>query len=258
VILSLQLSFAVVPLVRFTSSRQKMGPFVSRPWVQVLAWLVTVVIAGLNAALVYQQIGEWMEDAGRWGWMVGAVSAPVAVGLSGLLVWMVFRRETGARETPPVSADQVVAAAAGLQKRFKRIGVALDAEPSDSAMLAEAIALARMHGAELVLMHVVSGVGGQWYGAQTGVMESRQDETYLHDLAEKLCRELKSEGVPAVHAVLGYGDPPREIVNLTREKGIDLVVLGGHGHKGLLDWLHGETITGVRHGLDVPILAVRG
>ena len=57
--------------------------------------------------------------------------------------------------------------------------------------------------------------------------------------------------------MLGYGDPPREIVNLTRQNGIDLVVLGGHGHKGLLDVLHGETISGVRHGLDIPVLTVR-
>ena len=49
VILSLQLSFAVVPLVRFTSSRQKMGPFVNPRWVQCLAWLVTAVIAALSA-----------------------------------------------------------------------------------------------------------------------------------------------------------------------------------------------------------------
>jgi manganese transport protein len=49
VILSLQLSFAVVPLVIFTGSRKKMGEFVNGPWLQGLSWLVAALIAGLNA-----------------------------------------------------------------------------------------------------------------------------------------------------------------------------------------------------------------
>jgi manganese transport protein len=54
VVLSLQLPFAVIPLVMFTSSRAKMGDFVSPLWVQLLAWSVAVVITGLNAWLLYQ------------------------------------------------------------------------------------------------------------------------------------------------------------------------------------------------------------
>ena len=48
VILSLQLSFAVVPLVIFTSSRKKMGEFVNAPWLKALSWATAVLIAGLN------------------------------------------------------------------------------------------------------------------------------------------------------------------------------------------------------------------
>jgi manganese transport protein len=54
VILSLQLSFAVVPLVLFTSDRQKMGSFVNRPWVKVTAWAVSAIIIGLNGYLLLQ------------------------------------------------------------------------------------------------------------------------------------------------------------------------------------------------------------
>lgn len=49
VILSLQLSFAVIPLVLFTGNREKMGEFVNGPWLQRLAWFVAALIAGLNA-----------------------------------------------------------------------------------------------------------------------------------------------------------------------------------------------------------------
>jgi manganese transport protein len=48
VILSLQLSFAVIPLVIFTGSRKKMGEFVNAPWLQALSWFVAALIAGLN------------------------------------------------------------------------------------------------------------------------------------------------------------------------------------------------------------------
>jgi manganese transport protein len=54
VILSLQLSFAVVPLVLFTGSRKKMGEFVNGRWLQALAWTTAVLIAGLNVWLLIQ------------------------------------------------------------------------------------------------------------------------------------------------------------------------------------------------------------
>ncbi|MBA2875776.1 manganese transport protein [Anoxybacillus caldiproteolyticus] len=54
VILSLQLSFAVVPLVQFTSDKKKMGEFVNPLWLSVLAWMVAIVIISLNAYLLIQ------------------------------------------------------------------------------------------------------------------------------------------------------------------------------------------------------------
>ncbi|MEO8578343.1 MAG: Nramp family divalent metal transporter [Gemmatimonadales bacterium] len=54
VILSMQLSFAVFPLVRFTSDKVKMGEFVNSAWLKALAYLVAVVIAGLNIWLLLQ------------------------------------------------------------------------------------------------------------------------------------------------------------------------------------------------------------
>ena len=56
VVLSLQLPFAVFPLVMFTGDRHKMGPFVNPLWVKVLAWTVAVIIAALNVWLLYQTI----------------------------------------------------------------------------------------------------------------------------------------------------------------------------------------------------------
>jgi manganese transport protein len=61
VILSLQLSFAVFPLVMFTSDRKKMGEFASPLWVKLLAWPVAIVIAGLNGYLLFQTAQGWLS-----------------------------------------------------------------------------------------------------------------------------------------------------------------------------------------------------
>ncbi len=60
VILSLQLSFAVFPLVMFTSNKLKMGEFVNPVWLKVLAYLVAGVIATLNVWLLFQTVREWL------------------------------------------------------------------------------------------------------------------------------------------------------------------------------------------------------
>jgi manganese transport protein len=60
VVLSLQLAFAVFPLVMFTSDRVKMGEFVNSTWLKVLAYLVAFVIAGLNAWLLFQTFRSWL------------------------------------------------------------------------------------------------------------------------------------------------------------------------------------------------------
>ena len=60
VILSLQLSFAVFPLVMFTSDKLKMGAFVNPAWVKVLAYSVASIIATLNVWLLFQTIRGWL------------------------------------------------------------------------------------------------------------------------------------------------------------------------------------------------------
>ena len=60
VILSLQLSFAVIPLVYFTGQRSKMGAFTNRPTLAALSWVVAATILGLNAWLLVGTFREWM------------------------------------------------------------------------------------------------------------------------------------------------------------------------------------------------------
>jgi manganese transport protein len=124
-------------------------------------------------------------------------------------------------------------------------------------MLAEAVELAKNYSADLVLLHVVEGVGGQWYGESTADLESREDHAYLRSLAERLRRDNEGQGIGRIHVALGYGDVTRELVRLAKQENIDFLVVGGHGHRGVSDLVHGDTISGVRHDLKIPVLAIR-
>ena len=189
VILSLQLPFAVVPLIKFTSSKAKMGPFVSRPWVQLLAWMIAAAIIVLNVLLVIQEVQSWTESAGRFGWLVLLATIPAGGVLGIMLAWMIVRRDDArGKDVESVRVDEVAAGAQSAAQPIRRIGVALEAENSDAKMLGQAIGLARTHHAELVLIHIVEGVGGQWYGQQTGDLEAREDERYL-EIGRASCRE---------------------------------------------------------------------
>jgi manganese transport protein len=61
VILSLQLPFAIFPLVQFTSSRRMMGPFAIKARLKAIAWPVCLIIAGLNVYLLYQTVVEFFR-----------------------------------------------------------------------------------------------------------------------------------------------------------------------------------------------------
>jgi manganese transport protein len=284
VILSLQLSFAVVPLVKFTASKVRMGRFATPLWLTVVAWAVALIIMGLNGKLVVEKLMEWVSLAGpaKWEdgsaawmrgasplqWLVVATALPAVGALIALLLWMTFRPERPVEiKEAQVTADEVVDAAARVERPIRRVGVALEVAREDAAMLAEAVAVATANHAELVLMHVVEGVGGQYHGSVTDDAEVRSDDEYLRQIAERLRADgaARAPGtssdtplLASVRTVLGFGDVTRELIRLAEREQIDLLVVGGHGHRGIMDLWRGETINGVRHRLAIPVLAVRG
>src|SRR5438105_2046349 len=78
VILSMQLPFAVIPLIHFTSDRRKMGAFTNKIWVQTLAWITAAIIVGLNLRLVISTFADWLAAAGDLRWLVWLGLAPLA------------------------------------------------------------------------------------------------------------------------------------------------------------------------------------
>jgi manganese transport protein len=135
--------------------------------------------------------------------------------------------------------------------RFQRIGVAVEFEGGDDAVLVQAAALARSHAAELVVLHVVEGLGAAYYGAGTDDRESRADRTRMEQLVE----HLQGQGVTA-KGKLGYGQPVEELVRIAQEQHLDLLVLGTHGHRFFADLALGQTVSPVLHRLSIPVLVV--
>jgi manganese transport protein len=257
VILSLQLPFAVVPLLQFTSNKRRMGEFVNQRWVMVLGWICVAIIVTLNGHLVLDKVGDWVQEAGPNGIWVGATLYSLVGACSLLLAWLVIGPwlvALGASAPVELTAEATARdVAAGLiEPHYRRIGVGLDHSRHDAATLRHAISLARSHGAELVLIHVVEGVGGQVHGVQAADLERRSDQSYL----EELSLMLRDKGIP-VRAVLQFGNPTQELGSVAQREQLDLLVLGSHGHGWLGDWLLGETTGPVRHRVHIPVLVVR-
>ena len=249
-VLSFQLPFAIVPLVQFTGDARRMGGFASGRWLNVLAWGCAAAVAALTAGLLGLTLAEWAATAGEAGWSpwwVYGASAPVALAGIGFLAWValypMFGRREEARPTTPTPALPGV--------RYRRVGVAVEFVPGDEAVLTQAAALARDHGAEVVLLHVVEGTGAEVYGAAADDLESRSDRARIGELAS----HLRGQGLTA-SAALGYGAPARELLRLAGEQGLDLLVLGTHGHRLLGDLALGQTVAPLLHRSPIPILVV--
>jgi manganese transport protein len=135
---------------------------------------------------------------------------------------------------------------------YSRIGVALDYSDVDGKVLAHALTLAKHHAAEIFLFHIVEGVSGQLYGKEAFDGEARSDPAQLSGIAE----QLRKAGAQ-VRTVLGFGRVPTELVRLARDSKVDLIVMGAHGHRGLMDIFFGTSISEVRHQLTVPVLVVQ-
>ena len=251
VVLSLQLPFAVIPLIHFTADKRKMGLFASPTWVKTLAWLTAIIIVGLNIRLVYATITSWMSESSS-PLLIGAIVIPLATGLAVLLAYLMigpFMRELRRREVKEMPRFTQ----ADLQSvPYHRIGVALEATSRDRQILAQAIPLASQHNAKLVLIHVAEGMGPRFWKGESRDEEVREDAQYLQHLQGELSvLGLKTE------IQLGYGEPADEIVRLAKETDLDLLVIGTHGHRFPKDVLFGATVTRVRHKLAIPIFLVR-
>jgi manganese transport protein len=256
VIISMQLPFAVVPLIHFTSDRARMGGFVNRAWVQWLSWITAAVIIGLNFWLAFLAVRDWLSTPGPWQIVIWIVTIPTAAAVLLLLLWVglepyIGRRSRFAGRAPVVFPETAGAEAAALV--YQRILVPLDHTALDRLAVSHAAAMARLHGGRVFLLHVEEGVTSQVYGRDSSTAEVEAGEQYL----DRIAQSLRDQGVTVETAICHSPSPSKEIVRYAREIQPDLVIMGAHGHGGLKDLIFGNTINPVRHNLQVPMLIVR-
>ena len=256
VILSMQLPFAVIPLIHFTNDRERMGSFANARWVRVLAWAAAIIILGLNIRLAVLAIRDWVPASGVWHTVAWVFAVPAAVLLLGLVLWVTLEplvsRWSRRFGRSPILLPETAGAEAAMPV-YHRILVPLDHTQLDRLAVGHASAMAKLHDAKLYLLHVEEGVTSQIYGPEASTAEVEAGEQYLETIAES----LRLQGIAVECAVFHSPSPRREIVRYARQIHPDLVIMGAHGHGRLKDLIFGDTINPVRHHLDVPILIVR-
>ena len=252
VILSLQLPFAVVPLVHFTGDHLKMGSFASKFWVKVLAWATSVIIIALNGKLAYDQIAEWTKGGAPLlvSILIIGLAAAVAFFLVYIIALPLIRGAKSWQEEPPSGALAVIEEIQTYHS--KHIAAALGRDNSDAAIVSRALSLAKAEKALLTLIHVVDSAPAQIYSSDVYDEHTRDDEQYLLQIAA----EVRASGV-AVEIALPHGDPSKELTDFAVSHGVDMLVMGSHGHRLLGDLLWGETVDPVRHRVEIPVMVVR-
>ncbi len=253
VILSLQLGFAIIPLIHLTSDKEKMGVFVIKNWMKVCAWAIAVVIISLNVKLVMQEIVHWLNTSGEYQWMIWVFVIPFCIAIGALLFYIAFKplldqRRHDKNISPHGTAVDLSALA---QPRYKKIAITIDFSSVDSKTIQSAIAQGGAQ-ASYILLHIVETAGAMWYGSEIADREADEDAIALKNYSE----QLQAQGY-RVETQVGYGNPRRTIPDIVNDFDADLLVMGAHGHNWAKDLIFGTTVDIVRHRVKIPVLIVR-
>ena len=252
VVLSIQLGFAIIPLIHFVSDKEKMGRFVIGNWVKVLAWVSAAIIVGLNIKLVIETLSTWHKELAGYEWVFNFIILPVVAGAFLLLLYVIYCAAVGSKFKREAAAPHGKAGDIPLieQKVYNRIAICVDFSDSDVKAITEGVS----HGNKqtgFYLLHVVETAGARRLGDDIQDFETTEDARQLKRYVE----QLQQQGY-VVSGQLGFGDPKKEIPRIVNALNAELLVIGTHGHSGIKDIIYGETISAVRHDVKCPVLAV--
>jgi manganese transport protein len=249
VILSLQLGFAIVPLIHFVSDKKEMGAFVIKPLTKILAWLITSILVYLNLRMVVGQSIDYFASSSNIFWkstiIIGGVLFVALLAFAFIYPLMSKKR----REEPGVhpQASELGKIAVPV---FEKIAVALEFSEKDEKLLSYAIGQSQKNS-EFVLIHIVESASAKVLEKDTDDLETRKDQEHLDFYASR----FHQMGYKAA-GILGFNNRAKEIVRIVKENKAEILVIGAHGHTGIKDWVYGQTIDSVRHELKIPVLVV--
>ncbi len=250
VVLSLQLGFAVIPLIHFVSDKKTMGSFAIKPFVQFLAWLVASVLVYLNLKML---MGEALDFFGSSDNMILKTAIIVAgVFFVGLLIYsLIFPILVKNKKHASIKIHPETGSIKTLDiPSFNKIAIALDFSEDDAKLLAYAIGQGK-ENTHYLLVHIVESASAKLFGDESDDYESRKDKERM----DSYVSQLQSRGFTA-EGFLGYKNRSKEIVRIIKGVNADMLVMGAHGHTGIKDFIYGETVNTVRHELKIPVLIV--
>jgi manganese transport protein len=250
VILSVQLGFAIIPLIHFVSDKKTMGAFSISPVIKSLSWIVAIVLVWLNVKLVAEEVSGLFAQPGYWGWkaliIAGAIAAVSLLVYIFLHPWLKGSRHRANIQVHPQSGSLMDLTV----PTFKHIAVALDFSAQDEKLLAYAVGQGGKD-CQYLLIHVVESASAHMLGKESDDYETRGDQERL-DLYKEA---LTHKGISS-NTRLGFRNRSKEIARIVKEEKADMLVIGAHGHSGLKDFIYGETVNTVRHELKIPVLIV--
>lgn len=251
VILSLQLGFAIIPLIHFVSDKKQMGEFAIGVLTKIFAWLIVIIIIGLNLNLVFQALNDWLQTATN-PYFISFTIIPLIIFALLLLLYITFKPIVNTmrfKSYKPHSASPILKLEP--EKKYATIAVAIDFSEMDSKAVSNAIAQGGT-AANYLLIHIVETPGAIFHGKDTLDYETQMDKEAI----DKYAQQLRDKGYK-VNVVLGYGNPKKSIPEIVNKSNAELMVIGAHGHKGFKDILLGTTVDAVRHEINIPLLVVR-
>lgn len=250
VILSVQLGFAVIPLIHFVSDKATMGEFAIKTYTKIAAWIVAAVLVFLNVKMVVEQSLSVFETNGNLVWKILILlGGAFFVWLFLMMTFLPLLHKRKLRDIARMHSDVPILQNLAV-KATRRIAVSLDFSAADEKLIAYAVAQGKQD-VTYILLHIVESASARYFGESSDDYETRKDRERLEAFAE----QLKKSGY-AVEIVLGYKNRIREIVRIVKQAEADMLVMGAHRHRGLKDYIFGETIESVRHELNIPVLIV--
>ncbi|RYY68216.1 MAG: iron/manganese transporter [Chitinophagaceae bacterium] len=250
VVLSLQLGYAIIPLIQFVSDKKTMGNFVIKPWVKVAAWAIATVLVFLNLKMLINEVNPLFAAEDIWP-KIAVVGAGLFFG--SILVYIILHPflNRAKKQAQPIFLHQPVSTIPEMTApSFNKIAVALDFSSDDHKLLSYAIGQGHSTTSYL-LLHIAESAGAKLLGKETDDFETRKDLEKLNNYV----LQLRAKGY-SVEGQIGYRSRVKEIVRIVKENEADMLVIGAHGHTGLKDFIYGETVNAVRHDLSIPVLVV--
>jgi manganese transport protein len=251
VVLSLQLGFAIIPLIHFVSNKSKMGDFVIPAWQKILSWIAALTIIALNVKLVYSQIAEAISTSPN-ALLITFTVVPIVVFCFLMLLYIlvipfITREKT---EDSKGFHEKFAPLILDANSKLERIAVTVDFGTSDNKAINKAIQLGNKNST-LILIHVLESTNAVVYGEDAFDLEREEDFQKLKQYQEQLLKANINTEIQ-----LGYGNPKQAIPELIIQNNCDTLVMGTHGHKTIKDVLLGTTIENVRHSIKVPLVLV--